>query len=184
MPSPRYTVRLPHALDALVQARVRAGTPFAVLMREALSAYLADTPPTAALTAADTPLTTGVPIPADSADTGRNLQEQVAALTRRVEALEHALTPRRQAADRDADPGADRPADTLDEHADSSPTGADTRRGTYDPAAAVARMRTLQAEGYSLAQIAAQLTREGLRTRHGKAWHKGTVGYLLQTHGR
>jgi len=39
-PSPRYTVRLPPALDALVQARVQAGTPFAVLIREALSAYL------------------------------------------------------------------------------------------------------------------------------------------------
>jgi Arc/MetJ-type ribon-helix-helix transcriptional regulator len=45
-PSPRYTVRLPPPLDAQVQARVRAGTPFAVLIREALSAYLADTPPT------------------------------------------------------------------------------------------------------------------------------------------
>jgi hypothetical protein len=42
-PSPRSTVRLSHALDALVQARVQAGTPFAVLIREALSAYLADT---------------------------------------------------------------------------------------------------------------------------------------------
>jgi hypothetical protein len=46
-PSPRYTVRLPQALDAQVQARVQAGTPFAVLIRDALSAYLADTPPTA-----------------------------------------------------------------------------------------------------------------------------------------
>jgi hypothetical protein len=36
-PSPRYTVRLPHALDAQVQARVQAGTPVAVLIREALS---------------------------------------------------------------------------------------------------------------------------------------------------
>ena len=42
-PSPRSTVRLPHALDARFQARVQAGMPFAVLMREALSAYLADT---------------------------------------------------------------------------------------------------------------------------------------------
>ena len=41
-PRPRYTVRLPSALDALVQARVEAGTPFAVLIRAALSAYLAD----------------------------------------------------------------------------------------------------------------------------------------------
>src|SRR6267378_1870905 len=57
-PSPRYTVRLPHALDALVQARVATGTPFAVRIREALSAYFADsmpTPPDTQPTPADTP---------------------------------------------------------------------------------------------------------------------------------
>src|SRR5205823_4549088 len=59
-PNTRYAVRLPPALDALVQERIRAsGTPFAVLIREALSAYLADTPPTDPLT------------PPDSADTLR-----------------------------------------------------------------------------------------------------------------
>ena len=42
-PSPHSTVRLSHALDTRVQARVQAGTPCAVLIREALSAYLADT---------------------------------------------------------------------------------------------------------------------------------------------
>ena len=47
MPSTRYTVRLPPALDAAVQERLRtAGTPFAILIRDALSAYLADTAPT------------------------------------------------------------------------------------------------------------------------------------------
>ena len=41
MPSTRYTVRLPPALDAAVQEHIRAaGTPFAVLIRDALSAYL------------------------------------------------------------------------------------------------------------------------------------------------
>jgi len=122
-PSPRYTVRLPHALDAQVQARVSAGTPFAVLIREALAAYLTDTPPTEA------------PIPADSADTARTLQEQLAALTTRVEILEQRPTRRRQHAARDADRTA-RDADrTADTHADSpvvsadSPlTGADTSR--------------------------------------------------------
>ena len=69
-PSPRYTVRLPPALDALVQARLRvSGIPFAVLLRDALAAYLADTPPTV------TPTVT--PTPADSADTVRMLQEQL-----------------------------------------------------------------------------------------------------------
>ena len=133
-PSPRYTVRLPHALDAQVQARVQAGTPFAVLIREALLAYLADTPPTAALTAAD------------SADSLRHVQAQLAALTARVAALEQAPTvpgrtptPRRHHADRSAD-RAPTPADTradsaltgADGGADSPPTGADTpapRRG-------------------------------------------------------
>jgi len=45
-------------------------------------------------------------------------------------------------------------------------------------------MQTLRRQGLSLAQIAAQLTTEGIRTRHGPPSHKGTVGYLLQTHGR
>jgi hypothetical protein len=67
MPSPRYTVRLPHARDALVQARVRAGTPFAALIREALAAYLTDTPPTGPLTPrrqAPTPLPSPMTQPA------------------------------------------------------------------------------------------------------------------------
>ena len=94
MPSPRYTVRLPHALDAQVQAHVRAGTPFAVLIREALTAYLADTPPTLAPTDADSP-----PTGADTrliTATLRTLQDGLTALTQRVEALEQAPTRRRQ----------------------------------------------------------------------------------------
>ena len=67
-PSPRYTVRLPHALDARVQARVRTGTPFAVLTREALWRIL--------------------PTPVDNAGTLRALEEQLAALATRVEILE------------------------------------------------------------------------------------------------
>jgi hypothetical protein len=47
MPSTCYTVRLPPALDAAVQKRILTmRTPFAVLVREALAAYLADTSPT------------------------------------------------------------------------------------------------------------------------------------------
>jgi hypothetical protein len=45
-------------------------------------------------------------------------------------------------------------------------------------------MQVLQAEGRTLAQIAAQLTAEGIPTRHGQPWHKGTVGYLLQRQRR
>jgi hypothetical protein len=104
-PAPRYTVRLPDPLDALVQARVRAGTPFAVLIREALSAYLADTQPTSAL-----------PIAADSAHILQDLSEQLAMLRIRVDALEQVLTRRRQSADRGTDRDAHRtltPADTT-----------------------------------------------------------------------
>jgi len=110
-PSPRYTVRLPPALDALVQARVRTGTPFAMLIREALSAYLADSMPTPA----DSPPTPRALTPADSADMVSVLGEQLAILRARVEALEYVLTQRRHPADRCAD----RPADTR---ADSPPT--------------------------------------------------------------
>jgi hypothetical protein len=131
-PSPRYTVRLPPALDALVQERIRSsGTPFALLVREALSAYLADTPPT------------GTPPGADrSADTIHALQAQLVRLTTRVEAIEHMLTRLRRLADRSADSLADRLAayaDTqltpADSDADTPPTPADTptplrRRGT------------------------------------------------------
>src|SRR4029453_12654410 len=80
MPNTRYTVRLPPALDALVQERIlTTRTPFTILVREALSAYLADSPPP------------GPPTPADSADTLRELQAQLAAVTARVEILELAL---------------------------------------------------------------------------------------------
>ena len=119
-PSPRYTVRLPHALDAQVQARVSAGTPFALLIREALAAYLADTPPTATPTPA--------PTAADSADTVRTLHEQLAALTTRVEILEQMPTRRRQ----DADSRADTPAIPADTHADVPPTAADSRADAPD----------------------------------------------------
>jgi hypothetical protein len=96
MPSPRYTIRLPESLHILVQEYIRTtDTPFAVLIREALTAYLADS---ALIGAAD---------PADSADTLRAMQDELAALRARVEALELALTtvptPRRQDADSDAD---------------------------------------------------------------------------------
>jgi hypothetical protein len=104
MPSPRFTVRVPDALAAQVQARLHAtGATFTALVQEALAAYLADTLPT------------GMPTPADTrADTPRALQETLEVLTRRVEALEQALIASRQA------------ADTL-------PTGADSRPPAYDP---------------------------------------------------
>jgi len=162
---------LPHALDTQVQARVSAGTPFAVLIREALAAYLADTTPTGPPAVTLTP--------ADSADTVRTLQEQLAALTTRVEAIEQPPTRRRQFADRNTD----RLADTAGGRADTTPTGADTTPA-YDPETAYARMQALQAQGRTLAQIAAQLTAEGVPTKQGRGWHKSSVNYILKTHGR
>jgi len=67
--------------------------------------------------------------------------------------------------------------------ADSPPTGADTAPA-YDPDVAYARMQALQAQGQTLAQIAAQLTAEGMPTKQGRPWHKSTVNYLLKTRGR
>jgi hypothetical protein len=91
-PSSRYTLRLPPPLAAAVQAYLRtSGTPFAVLMRAALAAYLADTPPT------------GPPTLTDSADTFRERQEQGAELTTRVKVIEEILTRWPQLVDRNAD---------------------------------------------------------------------------------
>jgi len=92
MPSTRYTVRLPASLDTAVQEYIlTSGTLFAMLIREALAAYLADTPPPGALT------------PTDSADRLQSLGEQLALLRARVEALEQVLTGSRQARRQDAD---------------------------------------------------------------------------------
>jgi hypothetical protein len=107
-PSTRYTVRLSPALDVLVQKRIRtSGTPFAVLIQEALSAYLADTPPPGTPTPA--------PIAADSADTLRELQAQLAALTTRVVTLEQAQLP--QPIETPTDRQQSTPADTPQGHA-------------------------------------------------------------------
>ena len=108
MPSTRYTVRLPLALDALVQEWIRtSGTPFAVLIHDALSASLADTPPP------------GPRTPAASAATLHELQAQLAALITRVEALEQRRSPllaeRRPLADRSVDRTPTR-TDTLQVH--------------------------------------------------------------------
>jgi hypothetical protein len=106
MPRTRYTVRLPPALDAAVQERLlTTRTPFAVLVREALSAYLADTTPT------------GTPTPADSADILREIQTRLATLTARVEVMEEELRALTTTARATTPTPADRSANTA-------PTGA------------------------------------------------------------
>jgi len=119
MPRTRYTVRLPPALDAAVQERLlTTRTPFAVFVREALSAYLAATAPTS------------TPPPDDGADILRDIQTRLAALTVRVEAMEEELRALTATARATTPPPADRHADRS---AHAAPTGADTpppsRRG-------------------------------------------------------
>jgi hypothetical protein len=118
-------VRLPQALDALVQEHLRTtGTPFATLVRDALAAHLADSAPTGTLTPADS-----------SADTLRMLQGQLAAVTTRLEEIESTLVRVRQLADRFADTPADTPADTTSTAADMALTPAD--RSSASPAVAL-----------------------------------------------
>jgi hypothetical protein len=126
MPSTRYTVRLPPALDTAVQEYLRTtGTSFAVLIRQVLAAYLADTlptdrrhPPTGALTSAD------------SADRLQVLEAQMAEMTTRVKVIEEILMHWPPRADPRADKSADSPADReptpADRGADTPPTGTDT----------------------------------------------------------
>src|SRR5262245_15626717 len=102
MPSQKFTLRLPPALATIVQAHLDAtGMLFADLARAALSAYLADIPPTGADRAADT-----------RADRLTALERALEALTRRIEAIEQGPTPCRQYADR-----------SRQHRADSAPTG-------------------------------------------------------------
>ncbi len=158
----RVTIRLSPALYAQLETRGSHGLPLAAIVRDALADYLARQPePPVSVESTATAL-------AAMAATLTALQAQVDHLATRLDAL---------AADWQSRAATRQPAA-------ATPTPADTIPQAYDPEGAFARMQALQAEGYSLAQIAVQLTREGLRTRHGKAWHKSTVAYVLKTHGR
>ena len=92
MPSPRYTVRLPELLHTHVQASLETTRPpFGTLIREALSAYLADKMPT------------GIPLCADSTDPLTALHAHGTDFTARVKVIEEILTAWSQRADRKAD---------------------------------------------------------------------------------
>jgi Arc/MetJ-type ribon-helix-helix transcriptional regulator len=166
---PRLTIRLSPDLAARVAAHVGHGRSVSDIVRQALEAYLGGTAsarPTRQTSLSDTtpPLSDASTQASDSLS---DIRAQLEAIQHRLTALETASAPVRQ-----------RPT--------PRPTPRPTRppSGAYDPDAAYARMQTLQAQGLSLAQIAAQLTAEGIPTRRGKPWHKGTVGYLLQQAGR
>jgi Arc/MetJ-type ribon-helix-helix transcriptional regulator len=174
-PSPRITIRLTPALEALVSARVGHGSSVSDIVREALEAYLGacQTPrqthaasvsdsahpvsDTLSDVLSDTVSAMMSDIVSDVSDMREHLEQLEARLEELSASVRHRPTPR---------PTPQPPATA------------------YDPDAAYARMQALQAQGQSLAQIAAQLTAEGIRTRHGQPWHKSTVAYVLKTHGR
>jgi len=52
--------------------------------------------------------------------------------------------------------------------------------GTYDPRAAATRKQELRRQAFTLTQIAAQLTAEGVPTRYGLPWEHSSVRYVLK----
>ena len=175
-PSPRLTIRLSPGLAARVAAHVGHGRSVSDIVRQALEVYLggaSSSGPTRQTPAADTPqplADTPLPLSDILSDMLSDMSARLAAMEQRLTAIETALATVGQGPTRRPTPRQTRPTPPPP--------------GVYDPDAAVARMEALHAEGRSLAQIAAQLTAEGLPTRHGKPWHKGTVGYLLKTYGQ
>jgi predicted transcriptional regulator len=182
----RVTIRLSPNLYTQLETRGSRRQPLAAIVREALAHYLARQPDQMASTD-DTAATL-----AAMAASIEEIQGQVQHLTARLDALVAGWQPaaavgrsrsrkRQPVAAMTADSTTTTPAPVGD--AATPPTGADTAP-RYDADAAVARMKILREEGLSLAAIAARLTAEGVPARHGAPWHKGTVGYLLQRHGR
>ena len=118
--SPRYTVRLPAALDALVSDAVRHGQSVSDIIRGALEAYFAVRPtvrPTAHVDVSDeTP-----PVSDKLADTVSDILTQIAALEQRLARLEapHPPVRRRQT----PQPGvSDNRADTSSDTGDAEPS--------------------------------------------------------------
>ena len=160
MPSPRITFRLDAHLFAQVQARVAQGQTLSAIMHQALTAYLGSRP------------TAGPPACPPVSDT---MSDTLSAILARLDHLEQQIEQQER-------PVRHRPTARPTE-SPKRPTARPTPSG-YDAAAAYARMQALHAQGSTLAQIASQLTAEGIRTRQGKAWHKSSVAYVLKTYGR
>ena len=171
-PSPRLTIRLSPGLAARVAAHVGHGRSVSDIVRQALEVYLggaSSSGPTRPTPASDTrqPLA-DTPLPLS--DILSDMSTRLAALEQRLAAIETASATVRQSPTRRPTPRQPRPTPP--------------RPGAYDPDAAVTRMQALQAQGLTLAQIADQLTAEGVPTKQGRGWHKSSVNYLLKTHGR
>jgi hypothetical protein len=157
-PDPRITIRLSAVLAARLAAKVGPRGNLAASIRRAIEAYLADDP--VPRQPQEPPMAAMAATPADTAATLAAINARLALIEQRLTVLEATSVGGSQ-----RQPAAAMPAD------------ADADR-------AYARMLTLREQGLTLAQIAAQLTTEGHRTRHGRPWHKSTVSYVLRTHGR
>lgn len=171
-PSPRITFRLTPALEALVSDRVRHGGNVSDIMRDALETYFGLRPTSRLTSTGSIAGMLSAPHKGMSDDVSASMSASMSAMQERLGQLEARL---------DELSASVRPRQT------SRPTKRPTPQPqitTYDPDAAYARMQALQAQGLSLAQIAAQLDTEGISTRHGQPWHKSTVAYALKTHGR
>jgi len=163
MPPDRLTIRFTPDLAAKLAARGGPHGNLAAIVRHAIEAYLAEEHP---------PRQPGQSPMADmttTAATVADISTRLAALELRIAALEAtaASGSQRQSA---RQPPRQPPAARA--------------RPPSDVDVAYQRMRVLQGQGCSLTEIAAQLDREGFRTKQGRAWHKSTVSYVLRTHGR
>jgi hypothetical protein len=162
--SPRLTIRLSPDLAARVAAHVGHGRSMSDIVRQALEGYLGGVSspgPTRPTPASDPPL----PL----ADTLSDIHARLTAIEQQLAAIEQQLA------------AIDAVSATVRQRQPPRPT---PPPGAYDPAAAVARMQALQAQGLSLRQIATQLNAEEVPTHRGGPWGPSAVRYLLKTSGQ
>jgi hypothetical protein len=156
-PSLRLTIRLSPDLAARVAAHVGHGRSMSDIVRQALEVSLggiSSPGPTRPPPASDPPL----PL----ADTLSDIHARLTAIEQRLAAI-------------------DAVSATVRQRQPPRPT---PPPGAYDPAAAVARMHALRAQGLSLRQIATQLNAEEVPTHRGGPWGPSAVRYLLKTSGQ
>ncbi len=99
-----------------------------------------------------------------------DIRERLAQLEQRVEALSASVRQSSMLSDMPGDTGTPaQPSPQL--------------LGTYDPRAAATRKQELRRQAFTLTQIAAQLTAEGVPTRYGLPWEHSSVRYVLKRYG-
>lgn len=184
--SSKISFRLSPELQAALSARVRQGRRVSDILREALETYLGMRPPerlTLRPSTSASPFTLSAITSDDMSDlVSARLSDTLAAMSAMasdVSDIRHRLG--------ELEARLDGLSDTGRRHQTPRRTSRPTpppSTSAYDADAAFHRMKVLQQQGLTLAQIAERLTAEGLRTRHGKPWHKSSVAYVLKTHGR